>query len=238
MKAILLLDKQNSVSVEYAKITRQMFSPFFDDIEEMQCITPGKINAVPIKFHPKKKRIKAEEAVLASYYILFSKIANGEKFVILEHDAFILEGQESKFASLLETVDICDIWNPGMHVECHTASQRVAKRFCELLQDDMNVRYRGPMEYLQACGVELGDGYFVFPVNAGKPIRDIPKNTLGVGSNIVSCATGKTLTIPAPVTQMIDPSYGSTINFECVKDQREVYTNMEYISLDNYREKS
>ena len=146
----MITDLNNPISNEYRNHAISSFNSVKDiiDIEPYQCYPP-KNPSKQIRFNPSKKRSPTEIAILETYYSLFKKIANGEKFIIMEHDAYLRGDREEIFRNLLSELDSFDVWNVGIAVECHTLKQEYAQQFCDNLEDDFGGSFKGPMSLMR-----------------------------------------------------------------------------------------
>lgn len=208
MKAYQIVDFNNPVSVNYYKYSVSSFAPVKDllDIEQVQCIVPATLPS-NINFDPKKKRSDTEKAVLASHYMLIKRLAVGEKFIIMEHDAYLWPEKVELFRTMLDKISTTAVWISGIAVECYTMSQEVAKRYCELMENDSSHNRPGPMSILHTAGNDVcltKNTRVVWPLygETGK---------LVFAENVNLASAGKGKTNDAPVTQYVNLNAGVTV---------------------------
>lgn len=199
--ALMITDLNNPISNEYRNRAISSFNFVKDiiDIEPYQCYTP-KNPSKQIRFNPSKKRSPTEIAILETYYSLFKKIANGEKFIIMEHDAYLREDREEIFRNLLSEIDSFDVWNVGIAVECHTLKQEYAQQFCDNLEDDFGGTFKGPMSLMRKLNNLQSVVY----------VKDGQTGELCKAKNTNDAAKGIGESILAPVTQCYIPKLGLT----------------------------
>ena len=78
------------------------FAPVSDliEIETYQCYVPDTLPS--FKWNENKKRTLTEKSILYTYYELMTRIADGEKFIIMEHDAYLNPDRIDIFRKWLE----------------------------------------------------------------------------------------------------------------------------------------
>jgi len=196
----MILDFMNPVSRKYADFSVKSFESVSDvlTIEPFQCCTPR--NPLGINFNSEKKRSKTELAILETYYLLFEQLSEGEKFIILEHDAYLRPDREDIFRKHLQEIDEYDVWNPGIAIECHTVKPHVAEQLCVTIYDDYNSSHRGAMSLM------------VTPNNLTKVlyVKDGRTGESCISDTTRKAAKGDGESILAPITQCYDPNLGLT----------------------------
>ena len=139
LKARMICDLTNETSVKYSEVAVNSFRNTDLEIEVVQCVTPATIHDqnFKLKFGINdsnkwigKERVisPSEEACFASHLREWQIIAKtGQRHIILEHDAYLWEGMESKFNALMEFSDHIALWNCGIAMECYTMSPAMAE---------------------------------------------------------------------------------------------------------------
>jgi hypothetical protein len=212
------------------------------EIIVVQCIKPNedlydsvKYREVEIRvsdFDSSKRRSPQEIASLLSQYRYMKRIAKGEQLFIMEHDAY-LEGEE-EFRRVLGKFHQMLVCNVGIAMECYTCCADVAEIFCELVENDYDHNYRGPMTILhKAC-----DQYSQQIRNKSRNVwwpKSGQTNETGLSNDVSTAFRSPMLTIPAPVTQIIDPHFGSTVtDRERInpKYTKKTHPNFRFVELD------
>ena len=208
MKAYQIVDFNNPISVDYFNYSMTSFIPVRDllEIEQVQCVTPDTLPA-SVKLDPSKKRTKTQEAVLMSHYLLIKRLAEGEEFIIMEHDAFLWPERIDTFKLLLTKIPTTAVWVSGIAVECYTMSHVVAQEYCRLVETDGSHRYTGPMTILHHAGnyaCKKAQTRVMWPLygETGKVV---------FARNVNEASAGKGRMNEAPVTQYVNPKVGVTI---------------------------
>jgi hypothetical protein len=190
MTAYMIMDFNNPVSVEYSKKSIESFKCVSDLIEIIpyQCTTPKdlvwrdnekdqhgfgplldpSVCGVKLSFVPSNPKkggsfTQPEIAGLVSHYKLWRKQATAkERFIILEHDAYILN--EEKFRALFEALKFLPdapiarryghcfaYWNIGIAVECYSLHPQLAEYILwrtTRKDNPFNTIHGGPMAML------------------------------------------------------------------------------------------
>ena len=142
MKARMICDFNNELSMKYADYSIKSFEGSGLEIEKIQCVTPDTIDDQPFtvewekyirsnKWHgQKREKTITEQACFMSHFREWLLIAEtGERHIIMEHDAYLQHSD--KWNHHLHKADNYELWNPGIAMECYTMSPRLA-RFIEL----------------------------------------------------------------------------------------------------------
>ena len=159
MKARMICDLNNDLSMKYAELSKKSFDGTGIEIELVQCVTPDTIKDQDFIVRweaylrtnkwagKKRKKTLTEQACLTSHFREWKHIADtGERHIILEHDAYVHD--KSKLDMLLAGASYYEMWNAGIAMECYTLSPRLA-RFMMLLYLEGNQRVcAGPMAEL------------------------------------------------------------------------------------------
>lgn len=208
IKAYQIVDFNNPISVDYYNYSVKSFEPVkhLIEIEQVQCTLPSTIPEY-LKLDKSKKRSGTEEAVLTSHYLLVKRLANGEKFIVLEHDAYLWPDKVDMFKIMLNKIDTTAVWISGIAMECYTMNQQVAKIFCNFVETDFEHDHRGPMTILHQAGnvfCKENKSRVVWPLygETGK---------LVFADNVNLASSGKGKMNPAPVTQYVNTKTGVTV---------------------------
>ena len=139
MKARMICDLTNEVSVKYSELAIDSFKNTDLEIERVQCVTPETIihQDFELKFGlntaqkwvGQEKQISAsEQACFASHFREWKLMAETNiRHIIMEHDAFLWEGMEEKFNMMMEYAGKITMWNPGIAMECYTMAPKFAE---------------------------------------------------------------------------------------------------------------
>lgn len=208
LKARMICDLENPISQHYTKLSIESFSPVSDlvQIEPFQCYTP---ETMPdFDWCEKKGRALTEKAILYSYYTLMKQLAEGEKFIIMEHDAYLRPDYIDLLVKWLPAHDKLTAWNPGIAIEFHTVTKEVAEHFVHLCETDNNHDVRGPMAMIsRSCDLVGGD--VLYPVTG-------ETNQMCYAQSVGEAHRRDGEVWDAPVTQMVDMNIGVT-------NKRDIY---------------
>jgi hypothetical protein len=204
MKAYMIMDWNNPISVRYAQYSTKSWEKVKDlvSIEPFQCVTPETLDTsyFPWMELPECRKTKTECSILATYYQLYL-LGTFEKFIIMEHDAYLYPHREKIFRQVFKYIDL-DIWNVGMAVECHSYSSSVSEQLARLLES--NKFMLGPMGLVHQTNYK---GEILF-VESG---HNTGKGYIGLGKNIDRIASGfSDKRFDAPVTQCYNNNWGFT----------------------------
>lgn len=227
MKAYMICDLNNPVSVQYTDVSIKSFEPVSDLIEiiKVQCFVPDTIDTCPHKFkisaisHARKYKGQnrtippGERACLTSHiHQWFEQAATPERFIIMEHDAYLKD--ESKFRSLFARVEEFEIWNCGIAMECYSMSHRFARYMRLYLEDDNYEATSGPMGEIFYLYMKLHKKRY----HLTSGILPLLWPNIYMRNQIVSSHGQNPATAirtgmfeSAPVTQCFDATIGSTI---------------------------
>jgi hypothetical protein len=168
LKVKLLVDFDSPLSVKYSEYCLKSFARLKDvlDIEPVQCITPehpkfGRPSFVPYKTvnnNPNcqvlfrcNSRTFTEVAILESYYMFWKQLAEGEEFIMMEHDAYLVPEHEALFRNFLKNKNEYKCLMFGGALECWWINQQVARNLCNLVEMDYQHLIRGPMWYAEVA---------------------------------------------------------------------------------------
>lgn len=246
VKGIMQGDLRNPIVHKYMKYALNSWKCVSDlfEIEVVQCVKPHQDLNHPLEykdvqlgwksFNPDKGRSPQEIASLLSQYRYMNQIAEGEDLFIMEHDAYLKPDGEQEFRRVMGKFKQLLVCNVGIAMECYTCRPEVAKIFCELVENDYDHSYRGPMTFLHvAC-----DMYSKQTNNKGRNVwwpKSGQKNETGLSNNVSSAHRNPMLTIPSPVTQIMDKRFGSTVTDRPNVDpnyHEKTHPNFEFVTLD------
>lgn len=227
MKARMICDFDNDLSMKYAELSKKSFDGSGIDIEFVQCVTPDTVKDLPFTIRweqylrtrkwagKKRKKTLTEQACLNSHMREWFRIAEtGERHIIMEHDAYLMD--KAKLDQLIGGASYYELWNAGIAMECYTMSPRLAK-FIYLQYIDGNTRVcAGPMAELWTSCERWGmicpyvgdrDTSVMWPDHTntnrcatGNSISQLKKANMQIGRQL------------APVTQIFCPNEGRTLD--------------------------
>jgi len=227
MKARMICDLNNELSMKYAELSKKSFDGSGIDIEMVQCVTPATIKDQDFTLRweqyirsnkwagQKRKKTLTEQACMTSHFREWMHIAKtGERHLILEHDAYLLHPE--KLQQIIDGARSHELWNAGIAMEFYTMSPRLAN-FIKLMYLDGNTRVcAGPMAELwtslerwcMVCpyvgerntSVMWPDHRCTNHVAEGKSVKHMLKADMMVGVQ------------RAPVTQVFCPEQGRTLD--------------------------
>lgn len=205
--AYQIVDFNNPVSLEYHKHSASSFKVVSDyvNIVPVQCVTPDTLPDINI--NPKYNRTPTEKAVLVSHYNLIKKIANGERCIIMEHDAYLWPDRVDTFKEQLDMVDDLTLWNCGVAIECYSLSQMAASKFCSIIEHELNEYHPGPMFLIHRVGNKVCKRerkQVLWPVSGND-------NRSCLSNSATESLSGTGIVFEAPVTQHVMQSVGVTI---------------------------
>lgn len=157
MKAYMLVDFDNPVSVRYSEIAIDSFKPVIQrgilDIIPTQCITPKTLPTVENDFNWQKSLAtidmkkgretkpmhETEKAGMCSHWELMRRQRYEDRFFIMEHDAYLLDADdfEKAYEFMLEH-DIAYA-NLGLFMSCYSYNKHSATWMYEQLIRENNV---------------------------------------------------------------------------------------------------
>jgi hypothetical protein len=199
INCFILCDFENPLSMKYLERSLKSFEPVSDilNITPVQCDTPKTIpirfqkNEPPIPFYVANDGVDylrprffggtfcdspLYQAVMYSHFKLIKRIAEGERLIIMEHDAALINEE-----SLREMIDLyyldemmvdVNLFMPGTCMEFYSMSQRFAQLYCEFLLNfgHYHTRTSGPlgvahmMEYYpEKANLDMSDHMVLMP---------------------------------------------------------------------------
>lgn len=239
IRAIMICDYNNPVSVAYSKIAMATWKDVKNvEVERWQCYTPATIDTAPFKINwgkyssagkyirDKHEITPTEKACLTSMFHWWKHIADtGERVIILEHDAYVRDPKE--LSNLVKIMPEFDLWNPGIAMECASLSPYFAK-YCmkKWLKIEEQVD-AGPMaelwtameEWIKVVAMYGNKLENQICADLGVPARNkimwptiFSNNTIGIGNFIMDVLKGKVDMRTAPVTQVYCPGKNTLVH--------------------------
>lgn len=210
--AYQIVDFHNPISVQYMEYSRKSFECVKDilTIEPYQCFTPDtQPRNIDLSW---KKRTLTEQACLYTHYSLATRLKHEDRFIIMEHDAYLWPNKQQEFRELLKLLNSV-VWVVGIAAECYTMDQEVAKFFCNQVENDRSVNARGPLGHLfdagnKFCRERESSLSAVWPVSWHETNVH---NKLCVAKTCTEAHLGKGIVLDAPVTQNVKEDIGVTI---------------------------
>lgn len=204
--AYQIIDFNNPNSVEHSNHSIESFKEVSDilTIIPVQCTVPETLPTD--KFYgDSKERTVYEQSCFCSHYTLVKKLSLGEKFFIMEHDAFLWPQDVKRFRALINRYQQFEVFYLGIANEFYTLSENMAKVYIEKF--DQGKIYQGPMSHIRWVYdkfVKNDNTKVLWPVTG-------QVNKLCLSNAITSAASGIGIVYKAPVTQHFKMSLGSTI---------------------------
>lgn len=147
--AYQIMDMNNPVSVYYSNISKKSFEPVKDlvHIVPFQCTVPSTLPK-----NIKWRRCPTEEyrSIVYTYYRLMQKVMQGEEFIILEHDAYLIPERENIFRFLYKNLSDYLMWNPGAALECSKYTKPIAEYWIDSFENQFR---EGVRETIGAMGL-------------------------------------------------------------------------------------
>lgn len=245
IKGYMQGDLRNPIVHKYMKYALKRWECVSDvfQVNVVQCVKPHEDLNHPLEYKTvqlewksldRKNRSPQEIASLLSQYRYMKQIAEGEKLWIMEHDAYLRSNGEAEFRRVMGKFNQLLVCNIGIAMECYTCQPQVAKIFCDLVENDSVHPYRGPMTILHmAC-----DAYSKQIDNKSRNVwwpKQGQKNETGLSYNVTSAFRNPKLTVDAPVTQIMDKRFGSTVTDRPTIDpnyHEKTHPNFEFVTLD------
>lgn len=215
IKAYMQADLNNPLAVRYMEYALKSFDRVSDifKIEVVQCITPD--NFLPELMNTcywpgKIKRTLGELGSYHSNYRMMKRISSGERFWVMEHDAFLVPENENVFRKYMSKWMEMDVMLLGTATEIWTVKPHVAKVHCEIVESGT---LKGTMSVMHtatdvACK-NLKTNRVYWPANRFRNANWI--NKTGIGRSASQAHHKPSGVENAPCTQLIDPKFGSSI---------------------------
>jgi len=178
MKAYQIVIKGNEISEEYARISRESFKPLTDtgtlEIITFDAITPesedfdsqiSKYRFVPSimmadldgKNPRKEDHSPTEKAGFCSHWELLRQASESdERFLVMEHDTFLLKQHTETFTELLDIIKGGNIMyaNIGLFMGCYSIEKNAANWMYELLTEGKEWGERFPINCGPYCTLQ------------------------------------------------------------------------------------
>ena len=204
--AYQLVDFNNPISVSYSQHSINSFKPVRDliDIIPVQCVVPDTLPQDRF-YGDSKERTVYEQSCFCSHYSLVKRRLTGEKFFIMEHDAYLWPQDERIFRKFIQTYLKYEIFYLGIANEFYYLSDIMCKNYVKALEDgSIN---GGPMTHValvyEKC-VKNTSTKILWPMKG-------QVNRICFSNSIDSAILGEGEVYRAPVTQHMNLSVGSTI---------------------------
>jgi hypothetical protein len=231
-RGIMNVDLNNPLAVKYMEVALRSWERVSDifEVEVVQCITPDTL--LEGVNNNLERRSPQELAALHTHYRSAKRMASGERFWNMEHDAYLKpEGEEffrmilSKWKGKKSSMQL------GMANEFWTTIPEIAQMYCERIEKNYD---RGPMQLLHTVTDvwrrKHGDDHLCtyWPANRFKN-KDWTNKT-GLNHDVSSAYNSPVKMWDSPVTQILDEKYGSTVTDreKQKKKDNQFYTMKEH----------
>lgn len=241
IKAIMQIDLNNALALRYHEVALKSFERVSDifEIEVVQCVLPTTL-LPELKDIPNAltKRSPQELASLHSNYRMAKRISEGERFWVLEHDAYLRPQHEDVFRMIMSKWLTKDsTFQLGMANEFWTTVPAIAKMYCEQVRlgwdiGPMSLLHRVTDAYCRTKKHNHRDTYW--PMNRFK--NPEWRNKTGVDINVSIAYNRPSIVIDSPITQILDEKYGGTVRDRKRSNKiyvKEAHPDVEWIKLDN-----
>jgi len=249
IKAYMQADLNNALAMRYIEYALKSFECVSDifEIEVVQCITPD--NLLPeLKntpyWHGNKKRSPGELGSYHSNYRMMKRLASGERFWVMEHDAWLNPEREDIFRKFMGKCRVMEAMLIGTATEIWTVSRGVAIEHCKIVE---NGTKHGTMETIHKAvnihcrNINLKSNRVYWPLfnKQGTHIGRVNKTGIGNSAD-VAFRRPRGIIENAPCTQLVDPNYGASIQDRAniIKNKKsktliDIHKDLHFISLDN-----
>lgn len=210
IEAYMGVDLDNPLAVRYHELSLKSFESVSDifKINVIQCITPKTL--LDLKLSANKGRSPQEEAHIHSTYRLMKRILNGERWWIMEHDAYLLPAHIDIFRRIMLKYKEMPMCNIGIALECYTVIPEIANMFCDHVENDDSRAGRGPMGILHTVTDLYCKEHGNNRNNVYWPLKGMDNRT-GISNNVSRAHVNPHVIVNSPVTQLIDESQGTTV---------------------------
>jgi len=213
MKAYIIVDNDNPISVAYAKISRKSYQPAIDngtisEIIDFPAITPNhpEFDSIVAKYNfcqsmmngdvnnkQPEDHSPTEKAGMCSHWELMRMQGeDDERFLVLEHDSYLIEEHIDEFCALIDYINFHGTLyaNIGLFMGCYTFEQHCAAWQYELLTKGKFPINSGPYGTLERLFKTYTTNY-LSKVNFRGILNTVIHpwhscDTLGVGRDIFS----------------------------------------------------
>jgi len=251
------VDLNNELAVRYMNVALKSFESVSDifEIEVVQCITPDTLlpelkdkNFMTTASDGSSLRNRSPQEIgsLHSNYRMIKRLSEGERFWILEHDAYLRPDHEDTFRLVMSKWQQLAAAGLGMAFEFYTMQPEVAKYWIRLLESGTHMGPMGIMHYAVEKWVKDTQNQkrnVYWPCD--RKIDPRWANMMGIGHSCSSAHKKPTKILHSPITQIVDQKYGGTVtDRKKTKDKTgnydktilynpDVHPDVEWISLDN-----
>lgn len=238
IKGIMQVDFNSQLALRYCEVALESFQRVSDifEIEVVQCVLPTtlipELSSMP---NALAKRSPQELASIHSNYRMAKRMSQGERFWVLEHDAYLRPQHEDVFRMIMSKWHTKNSsFELGMANEFWTTIPAIAKMYCTEIEKGWS---SGPMSLLH----KVTDRYCknnkerntYWPMNRFK--NPEWRNKTGVDINVSLAYNNPKIILDSPITQIMDEKYGGTVR-DRKKDShlysRETNPDAEWIDLD------
>jgi hypothetical protein len=241
IEAYMQVDLNNPLAVAYMKHALKSYEIVSDifRVNVIQCVTPDTL-LEELKDIPNQlaRRSPQELASIHSNYRAAKRMAAGERFWTLEHDAYLRPEHEdifrivmSKWLTKKSTISL------GMANEFWTTIPEIAELFCQEIRNGWS---SGPMALLHRVTdsylknkPEKRDTYW--PANRFK--NKEWTNKTGVGINVSNAYSTPKVILDSPICQILDQKIGGTVvdrpKTQYDRINRETNPDYKWIMLDS-----
>jgi len=252
------VDLNNELAVRYMEVALKSFERVSDifEIEVVQCITPEtllpeltSIDALNYDKNGKLYRMRSPQEIgsMHSNYRMIKRLSQGERFWILEHDAFLRADGEDVFRTLMSKWQQFPAAGIGMAFEFYTMWPEVSQKWIDIF---LNGAAMGPMGIMHIAVDRWSNETKYNKQNVYWPCdRKVDTrwaNMTGIGRSCQQAHRDPSKILHSPITQCIDIRYGGTVtDREITKnpktgeyDQNILYNkkrhpDVEWITLDD-----
>lgn len=211
-KGYMMCDLKNDLARRYMDVALKSWECVSDifEIEVIQCVTPKSL--LPVlkdKYKTSDTRSPMEIAAMHSHYRMVKRLANGEKFWIMEHDAYLRN--EKTFRMLMTKWAQFPVAEIGTSNEMYTMWPQIADEYAKAIEAGTP---HGPMSTLHKvanawCKKNKVSRNVYWPANWKKDSRWI--NVTGIGHTVDQAYNDPLVMIHSAVTQCVDEKYGGTV---------------------------
>lgn len=252
------VDLNNELAVRYMEVALKSFERVSDifEIEVVQCITPEtllpeltSIDALNYDKNGKLYRMRSPQEIgsMHSNYRMIKRLSQGERFWILEHDAFLRADGEDVFRTLMSKWQQFPAAGIGMAFEFYTMWPEVSQKWIDIFFNGADM---GPMGIMHIAVDRWSNETKYNKQNVYWPCdRKVDTrwaNMTGIGRSCQQAHRDPSKILHSPITQCIDIRYGGTVtDREITKnpktgeyDQNILYNkkrhpDVEWITLDD-----
>jgi hypothetical protein len=257
IKAYMQVDLNNELALRYMEVALKSFERVSDifEIEVIQCITPETLLPElidnPLITHTKdqvslRNRSPQELGSLHSNYRMIKRLAQGEKFWVLEHDAYLRPQHEDVFRMLMSKWRQFPAAGLGTAFEFYTMNSDISKIWINKFLSGTNL---GPMGIMHSAIDQWSKTHnnnkrnIYWPANRFKHVEWTNKTGVDVGAH--ACHHRPKIIIDSPITQILDEKYGGTVidrkktrgpdgkYDKTILYNRTKHPDVEWITLDN-----